>query len=569
MITYQVSQSSLIITITIMMHNSLLSLNRYNENDDILMLSKFFNIELFNIDYLSKITHKSLREDEASLRNGMIILQKHNIRLVAVLNTKIAITNIMEISSNKTFLINGQIFYQITEQYFQHIYLNKTKYFLDFISNKKTAKNLNYNRIVISLSSLLCITIFWDINVVLLVNKILYLLHNLFKFSLLSNIFYKKQMIYFALISQHNQEYPIYSILIPMYKEVAKFKKLLAAIDNLDYPKKYLDVKIILEEDDIPMLRESSLYDIPFYIQTIITPKTSPRTKPKALNYAMNFVRGEYIVVYDAEDEPNPKQLKNIVKEFKSLPEEYICLQSNLNFYNANENILTSCLALEYKIWFTIILKGLNFFNFPMPLGGTSNHFKTMKLYELGLWDSHNVTEDADLGLKIYQLGYKSKIHDSITLEEAPVELKIWFFQRVRWIKGFLQTFFIHTILIKHRNLKCLLVIWFFIGLSIHGFLITPLLLIASFLQLSTTFDYFDINIIIIINIAFVLISGICAFKTMKHIGYFKKIYWLLIIALFPFYFLLHSIASYYALWELVTKPFSWNKTPHGLSKLI
>ena len=204
MITYQISQSSLIITITIMMHNSLLSLNRYNENDDILMLSKFFNIELFNIDYLSKITHKSLREDEASLRNGMIILQKHNIRLVAVLNTKIAIANIMEISPNKTFLINGQIFYQITEQYFQHIYLNKTKYLLDFISNKKTAKNLNYTRIVISLSSLLCITIFWDINIILLVNKILYLSHNLFKFFLLSNIFCKKQMIYFGLISQHN-----------------------------------------------------------------------------------------------------------------------------------------------------------------------------------------------------------------------------------------------------------------------------------------------------------------------------------------------------------------------------
>jgi cellulose synthase/poly-beta-1,6-N-acetylglucosamine synthase-like glycosyltransferase len=202
-----------------------------------------------------------------------------------------------------------------------------------------------------------------------------------------------------------------------------------------------------------------------------------------------------------------------------------------------------------------------------MPLGGTSNHFKTSKLKDIGLWDSHNVTEDTDLGLKIYQLGYKSKIYNSITFEEAPIELKIWFYQRVRWIKGFLQTFLIHIMLIKHNNIKSKIIIWGFIGFSVQGFLITPLLLIMYFYNAPIIVEF--INISLCINVSFVILSAICALKNIRYNKSYGRLYYLCIIVIFPFYFLLHSIASYYAVWELIIKPFHWNKTTHGLSKII
>jgi cellulose synthase/poly-beta-1,6-N-acetylglucosamine synthase-like glycosyltransferase len=539
---------------------------KYNEDDNLLVLAKIFNLKLVNKNFILDSKKVIFKVDAKLANEGILTIKEYNITLIAVFNNKIAIEHIMQKSSNKIFLIKIQHFYQVLEQYFKNIYLAKTVYLLDFITNKKTAKNLAYNRIIIFFILFFTLITCVNSNISIYINIIFYLTHNLLKVLLLSSYFNKKKFLLQA-SENYNGEYPVYSILIPMYKEVAKFTKILAAIDNLDYPKRYLDVKIILEEDDISMIREVSLHEIPFYVQIIKTPKLLPRTKPKALNYAMNFVRGEYLVVYDADDEPEPQQLKNSVIEFKSLPENYICLQSNLNFYNANENLLTSCMALEYYIWFAIILKGLNFFNLPMPLGGTSNHFKTSKLKDIGLWDSHNVTEDTDLGLKIYQLGYKSKIYNSITFEEAPIELKIWFYQRVRWIKGFLQTFLIHIMLIKHNNIKSKIIIWGFIGFSVQGFLITPLLLIMYFYNAPIIVEF--INISLCINVSFVILSAICALKNIRYNKSYGRLYYLCIIVIFPFYFLLHSIASYYAVWELIIKPFHWNKTTHGLSKII
>ncbi|CAF1409727.1 unnamed protein product, partial [Didymodactylos carnosus] len=190
----------------------------------------------------------------------------------------------------------------------------------------------------------------------------------------------------------------IYTILLPLYKEANKLKSLINYITNLDYPKNKLDVKIIVESDDLSMVHENILYTLPSYMHLIKVPFSLPRTKPKALNYAMQYCKGKYVVIYDAEDRPAFDQLLKAVIEFDRLPEEYVCLQAKLTFYNENENLLTKLFNIEYCIWFEYLLTGLSLMSLPVLLGGTSNHFKLDILQKVGFWDAYNVTEDADLG---------------------------------------------------------------------------------------------------------------------------------------------------------------------------
>ncbi|CAF1580414.1 unnamed protein product [Didymodactylos carnosus] len=175
----------------------------------------------------------------------------------------------------------------------------------------------------------------------------------------------------------------------------------------------------------------------------IKVPFSLPRTKPKALNYAMQYCKGKYVVIYDAEDRPAFDQLLKAVIEFDRLPEEYVCLQAKLTFYNENENLLTKLFNIEYCIWFEYLLTGLSLMSLPVLLGGTSNHFKLDILQKVGFWDAYNVTEDADLGIRLSSFNYKVWILDSYTYEESPIDIMSWINQRSRWIKGFLQTFLV------------------------------------------------------------------------------------------------------------------------------
>ena len=80
----------------------------------------------------------------------------------------------------------------------------------------------------------------------------------------------------------------------------------------------------------------------------------------------------------------------------------------------------------------------------PLPLGGSSNHFRTAVLREVGGWDAWNVTEDADLGFRLARFGYRSVTFDSTTNEEAPIRFRAWLGQRSRWMKGWMQTWGVH-----------------------------------------------------------------------------------------------------------------------------
>ncbi|GAB3213918.1 glycosyltransferase family 2 protein [Marinactinospora thermotolerans] len=236
---------------------------------------------------------------------------------------------------------------------------------------------------------------------------------------------------------------PDYTVLVPLYREGRVLPSLLERLAALDYPLERLQVLLLVEEDD-----EETRAAIPEVLspvfETVLIPPGRPRTKPKACNVGLAQARGEFCVIYDAEDRPEPDQLRKAVAAFRSLPGWVVCVQAELQYWNPWTNWLTRCFAAEYALNFSLFLPGLDRYRLPIPLGGTSNHFRTDALLELGGWDAHNVTEDADLGVRIARRGWGVRMMASVTEEEANSRLGNWIRQRSRWIKGYLQTWLVH-----------------------------------------------------------------------------------------------------------------------------
>ena len=241
------------------------------------------------------------------------------------------------------------------------------------------------------------------------------------------------------------EDLPVFTVLVPMFREAAMLPQLAQALRNLDYPLGKLDIKIVLEADDRETIEAARSLGLEGVFEIIIVPRSEPQTKPKACNFALRFARGEYLVIYDAEDRPEPDQLRKVVATFRRSPPNTACLQCRLNYYNASENWLTRMFTLDYALWFDQVLPGLERLGMPIPLGGTSNHFRIDVLRELHAWDPFNVTEDADLGIRIGQKGYRVGVVDSTTFEEASCRTGQWLRQRSRWIKGYMQTLLVHT----------------------------------------------------------------------------------------------------------------------------
>ncbi|MHB9137822.1 MAG: glycosyltransferase [Victivallaceae bacterium] len=248
-----------------------------------------------------------------------------------------------------------------------------------------------------------------------------------------------------AELTATDEELPAYTILVPLYKEANIAEKIIRNISNLDYPEDKLDVKLLLESDDRQTLQVLKNCSLPWNFKIIVVPDALPKTKPRACNFGLKFARGEFCVIYDAEDRPEPDQLKKAVAVFRSSPDEMVCVQAKLNYYNSRQNLLTRLFTIEYSTTFDLMLPGMQTFNVPLPLGGTSNHFRTSVLRELGGWDPFNVTEDCDLGIRIYKHGCRTCLLDSTTWEEANSDLWNWIRQRSRWVKGFIQTHLSHT----------------------------------------------------------------------------------------------------------------------------
>ena len=375
-----------------------------------------------------------------------------------------------------------------------------------------------------------------------------------------------------------DKELPVYSVLVPVFRETRVLGQLLAALTQLDYPIHKLDIKLILEETDIAMHRAVAALGLPEHFDLIIVPIGNPQTKPRALNYALQFVRGELLTIYDAEDMPESDQLTKAAAAFAAGPNNLACLQAELAFYNANENWLTRQFAVEYSVLFGLVLPCLARHNLPLPLGGTSNHFRTKILRDVGAWDPYNVTEDADLGLRLARQNYQTQMLDSKTYEEANVQLGNWVYQRARWFKGFLQTWLVHmrdpVRLQKQIGWDGIWAINATIFGTVFSSIVHPVFTLILAYQLRLEFTEGTIRNYLItgllgLSLAVVIIS----YGTAIYAGYLtskksKFCSWITLLTM-PLYWLLMGFAAWLSVKQFIFQPFHWNKTKHGLSRLI
>ncbi len=365
---------------------------------------------------------------------------------------------------------------------------------------------------------------------------------------------------------------PVYTILLPVFHEASILPQLVDGIAELDYPEHLLDVKLLVEADDDETKRAAAHMTLPDYFDVVIVPDAGPRGKPRACNVGLECAKGELLVIYDAEDRPEPDQLRKSVCAFRRVDPRVVCLQAKLNYFNRTHNVLTRWFTAEYSMWFDQLLPGLQSADVAIPLGGTSNHFLTSALRELGGWDAYNVTEDADLGLRIFVRQWKTAILDTTTYEEATSRYRNWIRQRSRWVKGYMQTWLFHmrhpVKLERSMGAKPFFVFQLFFGASTICLLVNPLYWILAALWFATRFGWietiFPRPVLYAGTIALFVGNSVCVLLAAS--GAFGRrnygdVKWVLLV---PFYWLLMSVASYKALVQLFYKPSYWEKTEHG-----
>ena len=364
-------------------------------------------------------------------------------------------------------------------------------------------------------------------------------------------------------------ELPTYTVLLPLRDEAVMVPQLYRAIASIDYPPEKLDVKFVVEADSTVTIAAIKPYLRDSRFELVTVQKSRPLTKPKAMNYALPLARGEFIVVFDAEDRPAPDQLWQAAARFRE-DERLACLQAELVIDNGEEGFLAAQFAGEYAALFGIVLPAQARWGLPVPLGGTSNHFRTETLRAVGGWDSFNVTEDADLGVRLARLGHRVATLASQTIEEAPVSITAWMAQRTRWMKGWMQTFIVHnrrpSRLLRDLGWKSFV----FFELVILAMILAPVLhlafMVTAGLQLATGQARYDphgqiwvwgyLGLFILGNGAAVLINVTGLARLKKHALIPLQL-------LLPFYWLLLAGATLRAVHELLVRPYYWAKTSH------
>jgi len=374
-------------------------------------------------------------------------------------------------------------------------------------------------------------------------------------------------------LDQLGVEWPTYTILCPLYKEATIVPQFVAAIKALHYPPEKLQVLCLTEEHDSET--RAALYgmQLPPNFTILTVPKGAPQTKPRACNFGLLQAKGQFIVIFDAEDKPEPSQLKKAVLTFANHGPEVACVQAKLNYYNTRQNLLTRWFTAEYSTWFDIMLPGLQRTGFSLPLGGTSNHFRTEVLRALGGWDAFNVTEDCDLGLRISQYGLKTAVLDSTTYEEATSRIKTWLFQRSRWIKGYLQTYLVHmrhpVQTLQRGHVRKFFSLQLIVGAWTIVLLINPIMWALTLLY----FLFHPVELYgplfpgpILYTGAFCLIFGNFFYVYIHLIGCVRRQEYALMkwVLLIPLYWVMMSASAYIALYQLIVKPHYWEKTQHG-----
>ena len=365
---------------------------------------------------------------------------------------------------------------------------------------------------------------------------------------------------------ERNEEaVPIYTILVPLFKEANVLPQLIEALEEINYPRAKLDIKIILEQADNETRRAVERLTLQEGFEVIVVPDAPPRTKGKACNYALQTARGELCVIYDAEDKPDPDQLYRALHIFNSHDEKLACVQTPLIFYNWDQNWLTKQFTIEYLLQFSYFLPLITRLNLPAFLGGSSNHFRMKPLKEVLAWDPYNVTEDADIGLRFHRFGYKIEVLSSITEEEAVFSLKNWMGQRTRWVKGWLQTWLVA--MRSRKELKAQIGIrgYWFLHFLVPFYLFSVLLHLFFWMGIGVVFLYepsyaFYPALIIFINYGIAI--GL-SFHSLRVFPQYKKKKLIASCWSLPLYWFLLGFASLRAIFQLFNDPYYWEKTPH------
>ncbi|MBN8979842.1 MAG: glycosyltransferase [Rhizobiales bacterium] len=374
-----------------------------------------------------------------------------------------------------------------------------------------------------------------------------------------------------------DNQLPVYTVVAALYREAKSVRALMRSIDALDYPREKLDIKIVIEPNDLQTRAAiSKLGPLP-HVQVLIAPDVGPRTKPKALNYALQFARGTFITIFDAEDRPEPNQLRKALDTFRSHHDDVACAQASLCIDNTSDSWLARMFTAEYAGQFDVFLQGFSTFEMPLPLGGSSNHFRTSVLRECGGWDAYNVTEDADLGFRLARFGYRSVMFQSTTYEEAPARFEAWLRQRSRWMKGWMQTWSVH--------MRSPLQLWrdtgargfFTLSIVVGGNVLTALAhpILLSEVALQSIMAIFDSDTPSFLQSQFAglhiatiaagyLSTVVVGLHGLSRRGLLHEAW---VLALTPIYWIFLSLAAWRALIQLLHEPYRWEKTEHGLAR--
>lgn len=364
--------------------------------------------------------------------------------------------------------------------------------------------------------------------------------------------------------------WPRYTVLAALYDEEEVVGQLIDRLSRIDYPADRLQGMLVLETHDHATIKAAIEAQRPAWLQIFIAPPGNPHTKPRALNCALPHATGDLLVVYDAEDDPDPRQLKESAGWFANDPTgKLACLQAPLRIRRRHRAkpdspFLDQQFAAEYAALFETILPGMARLGLPFPLGGTSNHFKIDVLRQVGGWDSFNVTEDADLGFRLWRRGWRLGVISRPTWETPPGGLKAWLPQRTRWLKGYMQTWFTHT----RRPWELGLGGVFALCVTLGTGLASAALQGPSLSWLTTT-----ISVSIAAGLSpqtpllawWVLSIGTasawlsCVVGTRRAgVAYAAKD---MLVA--PLYWSLLSLAFVHAAWRLIHEPYAWDKTAH------
>lgn len=368
-----------------------------------------------------------------------------------------------------------------------------------------------------------------------------------------------------------DEDLPTISLLIALYGEADIAPRLIRRLSAIDYPRDRLEILILVEAEDSATRDALSRAALPGWMRVLPVPPGHIRTKPRALNFGLDFTRGSIIGIYDAEDAPAADQLRQVAASFAAAPARVACLQGALDFYNPRTNWIARCFTMEYAVWFRLVLPGLARLGLPLPLGGTTLFLRRDVLSALGGWDAHNVTEDADLGLRLARHGWETRLLPSTTLEEANCHPIPWIRQRSRWTKGYLVTWAVHM-----RNPARL---WRDFGP--RRFLAVQTLILGSLLQVLLAPLHWAFFLlppgpdhplaailtapILLAITGFYLVAEACSILlialALRRAGHPPQWPWL---PLTIPYFLMATLAGMKALAEIATRPFHWDKTRHG-----